>query len=70
MFLAAAPALADSSTIPPTGAPATTAPGVTGTGILGGPASQAEIDQAQQYADCMSLADSAPDEALAKAKAW
>jgi len=70
MLLTAAPALADSSTIPPPGAPATVAPGVTGTGILGGPASQAEIDQAQQYADCMSLADSAPDEALAKAKAW
>jgi tetratricopeptide (TPR) repeat protein len=70
MFLAAAPALADSSTIPPPGAPATTAPRVMGTGILGGPASPSEIDQAQQYAECMSLADSAPDKALAKAKAW
>ena len=70
MLLAATPALADSSTIPAPGAPATTAPGVTGNGVLGGPATPSEIDQAQQYAECMSLADSAPDKALAKAKAW
>jgi tetratricopeptide (TPR) repeat protein len=70
MLLAAAPALADSSTIPAPGATATPPLGVTGTGILGGPASQAEIDQAQKYATCMSLADSAPDEALTMAKAW
>jgi tetratricopeptide (TPR) repeat protein len=70
MLLAATPALADSSTIPAPGAPATTTPGVTGNGVLGAPATPSEIDQAQQYAECMSLADSAPDKALAKAKAW
>ncbi len=68
MVLAAAPALADSSTAP--GTPVATTPGVTGTGVLGDPASPAEIDQARQYAECMSLADTAPDKALAKAKAW
>ncbi len=65
MVLAATAALADSST-----APAPTAPAAPGSGILGAPATPAEIDQARQYADCMSLADSAPDKALAKAKAW
>ncbi|HEX7199560.1 MAG TPA: hypothetical protein VF213_08785, partial [Dongiaceae bacterium] len=64
-FLAAMPAARADDLVPP--------------GLLGAPPtqpaqpnqpSQTEIDQARQYADCMSLAQSEPEKALKTARAW